>query len=137
MEKFIAAGKLPNFERFRDGVRRCSRPRPTRRRPNLEPWIQWVTVHSGHPVRASTRSTTSATGTSSRRRTSGTCSPTHGKSVWVCGSMNINYQSPINGWVLPDPWVTQGRARPRRGLEPYYKFVSANVQEHTSEQRRR
>ena len=46
--------------------------------------------------------------------------------------MNINYQSPINGWVLPDPWVKRVDPTPAEELEPYYRFVSANVQEHTS-----
>ena len=45
--------------------------------------------------------------------------------------MNVDYKSPINGWVLPDPWVRRVAPTPEE-LEPYYKFVSANVQEHTS-----
>ena len=48
MDRFIAEGRLPNFKRLRDrsevfvtDVR--SAPR------YLEPWIQWVTVHTGVP----------------------------------------------------------------------------------------
>jgi hypothetical protein len=51
-----------------------------------------------------------------------------GGSVWVCGSMNINYRTPINGWVLP--------IHPEEELRPCYRFVSANVQEHARSPRR-
>ena len=66
----------------------------------------------------STGSTTSATATSSSEKPIWDLLSDAGKRVWVCGSMNINYEQPINGWVLPDPWVRRssrprGRARPR------------------------
>ena len=30
-----------------------------------------------------------------------------GRPVWLCGSMNIGYQQPLNGAVMPDPWSTK------------------------------
>ena len=34
-----------------------------------------------------------------------------GLPVWVCGSMNVRHDVPLNGYVLPDPWaVSVGRA---------------------------
>ena len=50
MDRFIAEGRLPNFAR----MRRESLVYTTHaeeREPDLEPWIQWVTVHSGLPYR--------------------------------------------------------------------------------------
>ncbi len=47
--------------------------------------------------------------------------------------MNINYRLPINGWVLPDPWMRSVKPHPEEELRPYYRFVSANVQEYTRE----
>jgi hypothetical protein len=130
MEKFINAGKLPNFKRLRDGshafVTEADAPAP-----DLEPWIQWVSVHSGIPY-SEHQIHHLGDGHEFDRKLIWDLLSDEGKSVWVCGSMNINYQTPINGWVLPDPWVKRLDPTPADVLDPYYKFVSANVQEHTS-----
>ena len=129
MEKFIDAGKLPNFKRFHDEsqVFTTEADAPA---PDLEPWIQWVTVHSGIPY-AEHQIHHLGDGHKLEDTIWDLLSDA-GKSVWVCGSMNINYETPINGWVLPDPWVTKVSPTPDEVLDPYYRFVSANVQEHTS-----
>src|SRR5205807_1442365 len=56
----------------------------------------------------------------------------HGRSVWICGSMNIRYDQPINGLILPDPWETKV-APSDPSLKPYIKFVQQNVLEYTNE----
>ena len=131
MEKFMAAGKLPNFQRFHDesqvAVTEADAPAP-----DLEPWIQWVTVHSGLPY-AEHQIHHLGDGHKLEEPNIWDVLSENGKSVWVCGSMNINYRSPINGWVLPDPWVLRVPPHPEYELSPFYKFVSANVQEHTRE----
>ncbi len=98
--------------------------------PDLEPWIQWVTVHSGKPY-AEHQIHHLGDGHKLDVPNIWDLLSDAGNSVWVCGSMNVDYKSPINGWVLPDPWVRRVAPTPEE-LEPYYKFVSANVQEHTS-----
>jgi hypothetical protein len=130
MAKFIAAGKLPNFKRLQDESE-VYLTDAGEEPPNLEPWIQWVSVHSGLTF------------------------PEHGifhlgdgdklkaKCIWdvlsqanyrvgVCGSMNVRYDRPINGYVLPDPWTTGSHPFPDT-LLPYFKFVQRNVQEYTNE----
>src|SRR5262249_53513257 len=54
------------------------------------------------------------------------------KTVWVCGSMNIKYDLPIRGAVLPDPW-TVGQSPYPESFSPYYTFVQRNVQEYTND----
>ena len=132
MDKFIAAGKLPNFERLRSesGVYLTD---AREEQQHLEPWIQWVTVHSGlsyeeHGIR------NLGEGDKLAEKNLWDLLSDEGKRVWVCGSMNINYRSPINGWVLPDPWMRSVKPLPEDELEPYHRFVSANVQEYTREQ---
>ncbi|HEY3586811.1 MAG TPA: hypothetical protein VGK85_06655, partial [Myxococcaceae bacterium] len=51
MRRFIDAGHLPNFRRLHDeaGVWITD---AGERPPLLEPWIQWITVHSGQPYAA-------------------------------------------------------------------------------------
>src|SRR4029079_12211655 len=46
MERFIAAGELPNFARFRREAQVYTTD-AGEKPPFLEPWIQWVTIHSG------------------------------------------------------------------------------------------
>src|SRR5688572_2600541 len=87
MDKFIAAGKLPNFER----LRRESEAYLTaagEEQDDLEPWIQWVTVHSGltyseHGIRDL------GDGYKLDRKNVWDLLSDAGKRVWVCGSMNV------------------------------------------------
>jgi hypothetical protein len=131
MDKFIAAGKLPNFERLR-GESEVYLTDAQEEQENLEPWIQWVTIHSGlsyaeHGIK------NLGEGDKLTERNLWDLLSEEGKQVWVCGSMNINYKLPISGWVLPDPWMRSVKPHPEDELEPYYRFVAANVQEHTRE----
>lgn len=131
MEKFITAGKLPNFKRLREESETYLTA-AGEEQDDLEPWIQWVTVHSGltygeHGVRDL------GDGYKLERKNVWDVLSDADKRVWVCGSMNVNYQTPINGRILPDPWMTKVKPYPEEELDPYYRFVSANVQEYTRE----
>src|SRR5262245_53443715 len=46
IDRFIGEGELPNFSRFRNESQTFI-TEAEERAPFLEPWIQWVTVHSG------------------------------------------------------------------------------------------
>jgi hypothetical protein len=131
MQKLMAEGDLPNFRRFYQESE-VYMTEADEVAPNLEPWIQWVTIHSGIPYR---EHGIQRLGDGHKLTETNIWDEVsdQGRSVWVCGSMNINYRQPINGWVLPDPWVTQVPPYPEDELTPYYRFVSANVQEHTRE----
>ncbi|HEY1417044.1 MAG TPA: hypothetical protein VGF41_04040, partial [Myxococcaceae bacterium] len=50
MRRFIDAGHLPAFRRLRDEAEVWTTD-AGERPPFLEPWIQWITVHSGQPYR--------------------------------------------------------------------------------------
>lgn len=131
MDKFIGAGKLPNFAR----LRRESEVFLTEAREeqdDLEPWIQWVTVHSGltyaeHGIK------NLGDGDKLTEKSIWDLLSDAGRKVWICGSMNVNYRAPINGWVVPDPWMRTVKPYPEDELAPYYRFISSNVQEYTRE----
>ena len=131
VDKFIEQGHLPNFKKLRDQAN-CFTTDTQCETEYLEPWIQWVTVHTGlkyeqHQVyrlgQSQQLSHDSIWNLLSRR----------GMKSWICGSMNVNVDvGDKNTWVLPDPWTLDTGPSPE-SLRPFYKFVCSNVQEHTNE----
>lgn len=129
MDRFISAGHLPNFARLRDrSAAFITEAGEVDGR--LNPWVQWVTVHTG--------ATAAEHGIEklgeARRLTVPTIADlvsAAGGVVWQCGSMNVQPLEPVNGCVLPDPWSVDADPQPA-SLEPFFRFVSANVQEHTN-----
>lgn len=128
MDRFITDGRLPNFKRLRDHSDvfiTDAEERP----PYLEPWIQWVTVHTGVPYSEHGVFRLSE-GHKVRHKCIWDLVSQAGGAVWVCGSMNCRYDSGIQGWILPDPWSTDVEPFPA-ALQPYMSFVQRNVQEYT------
>jgi predicted AlkP superfamily phosphohydrolase/phosphomutase len=130
MDRFIAEGHLPNFKRLHSE----SRVFVTDAQENqwdLEPWVQWVTVHTGlsaeqhglHNLDESFKLTQPSLWDL-------LCSA--GYQVWICGSMNVKYNQPIQGWILPDAW-SSGIAPYPDELQQYFHFVRTSVGEHTNE----
>ncbi len=129
MQKFMSAGKLPNFSRFHSEAQ-VHETVADEVAPNLDPWIQWITVHSGVPYE-SHKIQDLGDGHKLAAKNVWDLVSDAGGGVWVCGSMNLNYHAPINGWVIPDPWTTKVPPTPDE-IAPYFKFVGANVTEYTS-----
>ena len=129
LDKFIAAGHLPAFRAFRDSsvvFTTDAGEDP----PALEPWIQWVTVHSGLPY---SEHEVFALGDGRRKLTEpllGDVLAGAGVPVGIFSSMNTNYtRRPGDaGYIVPDPWDVDGQAYPS-ALQPFYETVSSTVQE--------
>lgn len=129
LDRFIGAGHLPAFRAFRDSSVVFTTD-AGEDAPNLEPWIQWPTVHSGLPF-ADHRVFALGDG----RRTLhhpllGDVLSAAGVPVGIFASMNLNYSRTAGdaGYVVPDPWDVEGQAYPA-SLQPFYETVSATVQE--------
>lgn len=130
METFIEQGSLPNFKRLRDSSQVLTTD-AEEVSPTLDPWIQWVTAHSGlsfdeHGIHHL------GDGHKLNVKSLWDFISEQGKKVWVCGSMNIKYNTPINGAVVPDPWTVGVQPYPAN-LNDYYVFVQRNVQEYTND----
>jgi hypothetical protein len=130
MDTFIDQGHLPNFKRLRDSSQVFITD-AEEVAPNLDPWIQWVTVHSGlsfdeHGIHHL------GDGHKLAVKSLWDLIAAQGKKVWICGSMNIKYDSPLNGAVVPDPWTVGMNPYPE-DLSAYYLFVQRNVQEYTND----
>jgi hypothetical protein len=130
IDQFIENGGLPNFDRFR---RESFTFTTDADETQLEPWIQWVTVHSGLPYREHGVSRLDQGHKLTAPRLWDLVS-SRGLASWVCGSMNVNYSDGSSAVVLPDPWCTQVKPKPSE-LEPYFRFVQAQVREHTKDSR--
>ena len=130
MYRFMEEGKLPNFKRLHDESQVFTTD-AEEEGMSLNPWIQWVTVHTGltledHGVFLL------GEGNELRAPTLGEIASEAGLPVFLCGSMNIRVRQPIRGAVLPDAWATDVSPQPAE-LEPFFRFVSRNVQEHTND----
>jgi hypothetical protein len=131
MERFIRDGKLPNFARLR-AESHVYTTDAAAEGEDLNPWVQWVTVHTGLGHREHGVQHLADVDKLSREQI-WDLSSAAGKTVWVCGSMNASYRTPLRGFVLPDPWSQNVAPHPRQELEPFYRFVLKNVQQYTQD----
>jgi hypothetical protein len=129
LDRFIGEGVLPNFGRLRNEsvvfTTHADEPEHL-----LEPWVQWVTVHTGLAGRDHKVFRLDQGQNLDAPRVWDILSD-HGLTSWVCGSMNVRYEPDTKAMVLPDPWCTKIRPQPAE-LAPYVRFVQANVQDHAS-----
>ena len=130
IHRFMGQGKLPNFQRMYLESQAYLTD-AEEKAPNLEPWIQWTTIHCGQPFREHGVFHL-GDGPNLKAKCVWDLLSDAGYRVWICGSMNIKYDSNTRGWLLPDPWTTGVQPNPAE-LEPYYRFVQRNVQEHSNE----
>src|SRR4029079_19328023 len=105
MERFIHAGELPNFARFRREAEVYTTD-AGEEPPFLEPWIQWVTVHTGLPYKEH-KVVSLGDGHKLLPPRLWDVLSEHGHASWVCGSMNPGYRPGLRGLLLPDPWTTE------------------------------
>jgi len=131
VSRFIAFGDLPNFRRLRDRSLVATTD-AGEQHPNLEPWIQWVTVHTGLSY-AQHGVFNLGDGPKLRAPRIWDMVSAAGKKVWICGSMNAAVQTEtINGFVLPDPWAVDIGSKPEGLFAPYLDLVRTYVQEYTT-----
>lgn len=130
IDRYVSAGHLPNFARFQSESHVFTTD-AEETGERLNPWIQWVTVHSGLSYDEHGIFHLNEGHKLQGKRVWDVLSDA-GYHVWLCGSMNIHYRTPFNGAVLPDPWSTTVEPYPD-AFDPYFRFVQTQVQEHTNE----
>ncbi len=130
MDRFIKRGLLPTFARMRSESQ-VYVTTVDERPPYLEPWIQWITVHTGQTY-AEHQIFNLGDGHKASAKAIWDVVSEAGQTAWICGSMNVQARSPVKGAMLPDPWTTQFSYTPAE-LGPYFRFVQRNVTEYTNE----
>ena len=132
VERFMQAGRLPGFSKlFSESHTFISDAEE--RAPNLEPWIQWVTVHTGLAFEEHGVFELGDGHKLNSPRVWDLASDA-GRKVWVCGSMNAGRRGPVKGYILPDPWSVGIEPYPAKEFDDYFKFVSYYVQEYTRQE---
>src|SRR5262245_7968748 len=101
MFKFMGEGHLPNFRRFHDESE-VYLTDAEEEGEDLNPWVQWVTIHSGLPAEQHGIKRLSEGHLLNVKAVWDLLSDA-GYRVWVCGSMNARYDKPLHGYLLPDP----------------------------------
>lgn len=130
---FIAGGYLPNFKKLyqQSYVYETDAGESGL---NLNPWVQWFTVHSGVPFEEH-QVYLLGEGHHATIPTLGDIISDSGSTVALFGSMNVGFNRPLNGFAMPDAWADGITAYPE-SLEPFRRFVQNQVQEHSNPENR-
>ncbi|MEL6857321.1 MAG: alkaline phosphatase family protein [Pseudomonadota bacterium] len=127
VERMMAAGELPNFT----ALHRKSEAYTTYTdEESLEPWVQWVTLHTGQTETVHGAKELDEGHLVSTERFWDTLAK-HDFSSLIFGSMNGNTEQSGKVFLLPDPWSAGVEA-----TDPAYKslhdFIRHQVTEHTN-----
>jgi hypothetical protein len=130
MDQFIADGDLPNFKALRERSATALTNADVEEPVNLEPWIQWYSLHSGltfdqHGV---------------FHLTDGPHAPhkdifelliEQGLTVGCGGSMNVKGFASEGSFFIADPWCAGQRSYPE-ALAVFQDFIASNVREYSN-----
>jgi hypothetical protein len=129
IHRFMSAGQLPAFQRLHDESLVYT-TRAQERAPYLDPWIQWLTVHTGlnHDQHRIDKLNEGHACTAKRIWD---VVAEQGGTAWICGSMSTRYREGFRGALVPDPWTTKVEPTPE-WLRPYFRFVQRSVLDSTN-----
>ena len=129
IDSLIAKGKLPNFAKLQRDWTFLKTTSETQY-DKLEPWIQWVTVHTGK------------TYDEHRIFHLSDVHQLQHKQIWemlseqniesgIVGSMNVLRRDTKGGIFFSDPWAIQNETYPA-SLRPLWEIISRRVQGHAT-----
>ena len=130
LTKWMGTGELPNFKRLHDSSEVFVTAADETEPANLEPWIQWYSVHTGLPY-SQHRVFHLTDGPRASHQDIWNILHGAGKKVWNCSSMNAKQFSFVGSAYLPDPWCTSEQSHPPE-LDVFHRFVSHQVREYSN-----
>src|SRR5215475_6735871 len=133
LARWMAEGKLPNFSTFHAQsdvfTTRADEPEGA----NLEPWIQWYSLHTGIPF--SQHNVFHLTdGPRAAHPDMWSILSANGFSVGNCSIMNTRRITAKGARYIPDPWCDSEQTFPP-DMQAYYKVVSQQVKEYSNRDR--
>lgn len=127
IDSLIAKGKLPNFDKInREWT--FYRTISEEKYENCEPWIQWVTVHTGKTLAEHQIFHLGDTRKLKYKQSFEILSEQDIQSG-IVGSMNVTRRHTKGGFFLPDPWSSDGDCFPAV-IKPLWNLLSKAVQKH-------
>lgn len=129
----MGEGRLPNFKRLHDRSEVFVTVADETEPHNLEPWIQWYSLHTGLPYQQH-KVFHLTDGPRAAHPDIWSILMDEGKRVWNCGSMNARGFSRPGSAFMPDPWCT-GEAPYPPELAEFHGFVARAVQEYSNADR--
>lgn len=129
INELISRDKLPNFKKLNENWGFLKTTSETEYQ-NLEPWIQWVTAHTGktfdeHQIfRLSDIHNLKHTQIWEELSAKGIESG-------IIGSMNATRRNTEGGIFFPDPWAKENESHPD-DLKPLWSLISSRVQGHAT-----
>lgn len=130
MDRWIADGSLPGFRALRDRSLRFITEADVSSPSELEPWIQWYSIHTGlayeqHGVFHLTD------GPHAPHRDLYQLLGDAGMRIGCFGSMNVKSFSADRGFFVADPWCDTQSAQPAE-LNVFQRFISQYVREYSN-----
>lgn len=116
LDPLIAQGKLPNFERMR-ATGSYGAPVATEVPPHLDPWITWVTVHTGVTREIHQANVLEQQAETIRAKRMWHYAVEGGKTVGVFGSISAYPPLPVPSFTVPGPFAPSSETYPPY-LEP-------------------
>ena len=130
LDSFIEQGLLPNFKRLRDQSFNMQ-TRTDAEGQDLNPWVQWVDVHSGQDWQEHNVKELNEHLGDDLSMIWNDLSKKYGFNNLICGSMNTTIDQNFKGVFLPDPWNVNVAAFPDDGLQKIHDFLSKSVIGHS------
>ena len=113
-DRFMRDGKMPHLTRLRaEGT--AAAPEALERPPFLDPWISWVTLHTGVDRSVHGALVLEQDVTTIRAKRTWDYALEAGKSVGIFGSISAYPPRPVPGFMVPGPFAP--------GPETYPKYV--------------
>jgi predicted AlkP superfamily phosphohydrolase/phosphomutase len=103
LDPLIEQGKLPNFARLRrEGT--TAAPEANERPPHLDPWISWVTLHTGVDRLVHGAAVLGQDDSTIRARRTWDYVVEAGKTIGIFGSISSYPPHPVPGFMVPGPF---------------------------------
>ncbi len=132
MDRFIELGHLPNFKTLKDRSL-CFISDAQENPPALEPWIQWVSIHTGLPF-AEHAVFNLGQGENFKAPRIWDRVAENGGRCFVLASMNAHFNSKYKDQIalIPDPWALNLTPNPIDKYKAFFNFIRSYVQEYTN-----
>jgi len=132
IDPMIQKGKLPRFQRLlKDAA--WAAPESVDQPPHLDPWVTWVTLHTGVPREIHGATVLEQDVSTLRAKRSWDYAADAGKTVGVFGSISAYPPRPVPGFMVPGPFAPSSDTYPRY-LEPIQALNRKYTQVHHKNQ---